>query len=468
MALVPCPPSGDTDGVGNPVRKYQLTELNSDGEMTFTPDELFYAACENKGICNPEEDFKSKKQRDFIDITGGEFEEELAAQRLSSYDLLRAQKMALVLRERENLLSGSKKQKIDIPSLRPCLSLYSKQTNLEQMVKEREQLFNKRTLQRQRVKGFIEKRNQEEASRKEAAYKEVKLRHLLSAVQRMEIDKVNETLIVDRHRKHETDRVIRNKIQEQWKQNSEQYQSAIENKLKLYDMALVDIETNKSQWLREKIRKRRTREASAQQSRLTSDKERIKTLDVKSQRFTEVADRKTALDTEKIKLLRYRRELQEAYSRQVSSRGTYLDNSRAEEIISFYTAKEAKANVTLAQGSQNAAWKVASTIAKNTQRRRQASQLRCAISAVDSTYQREKYESRSHKMSAASRSRDRSLRLRSESLRLAESRRLEMSKRATREQLLQRQQLLDGIDEKNIKSEQRVAAIKSFQQPHSR
>eukprot|EP01064_Diplonema_japonicum_P016389 TRINITY_DN24411_c0_g1_i1.p1 TRINITY_DN24411_c0_g1~~TRINITY_DN24411_c0_g1_i1.p1 ORF type:complete len:515 (+),score=129.32 TRINITY_DN24411_c0_g1_i1:46-1590(+) len=469
VAFTPSPPIGNKKGRFRPVEQIDEGFGKVEGDKAvFEPDELFYIACRTKGVLEPYEEFRCKPLEEFIE-QDTVLARELAVQRMANYDMIRARKMAIVLKERERLIhsemsphktsSSSTRRPATVPSLKPpSIKVSADQTDLFERVKCRAREAQQRAVHSKRIKEFLTHRKHEEGKRQEAAYKEVKIRHLLSTVQRREIEKLNEKILAQRSIQMEADRKSRNVIKTQWEKTSNALNQTQEKKAESFESSKTSMEQSRAQWIRERALKRETKLARAKHVKQAAENERMAALDAKLEFRKEISKRKGALDCQRADSLKYRRVLQEAYSAQVLSKGKQLEEVRANEIADCHMKKCEKA-IVMQQGGNVAKWKTEAKTAANCTRRGKVQRFRAQRDAMEVERLQKKVQDKQRQIEKAGGNRERLLTLRAENLKLTSERKKAMASRLYNEQEILQNKMFTSVNHKHELSARRLQQL---------
>ena len=455
---------------GSPAEEYGVV---SEGQAVFEPDEYFLAACRAKGVLDPETEFAGQTVEDFMKTTVGSADEEvarvIAERKLAMHDKLRARKMALVLREREQILerleAAQAATQQDAAAADPTVA-----AALAGM-KSRAYFRRTRAAYADRARRVQSLRAAEERRRQEAAYNEVKVRTLVSAVQKRELEKMNEAVLAERHKRFERARTVRETMKTAWHEAAKERSVSLERRYSETAGKADEVIGRLGEQLRARacIRDQRIQHAAA--SRQHADAQREEALSVRERHRGEVFARKHAMDAEKGRSLKYRRTLQEAYTKQVLSTSGKLRELHASEVrivppsCSFflpivcyrahthlcnytpcrtqkmekYREKDGKSSVMRLAGSQDATWRVDALAATNELRRAKVAKHRALLDEERTRHAAEGAEARSASLGVAEKTRQQQQTLRTEMLRIEQEKKREMAQRLHNE--LEQQQL---------------------------
>eukprot|EP01063_Lacrimia_lanifica_P019030 TRINITY_DN2601_c0_g1_i1.p1 TRINITY_DN2601_c0_g1~~TRINITY_DN2601_c0_g1_i1.p1 ORF type:complete len:542 (+),score=144.37 TRINITY_DN2601_c0_g1_i1:17-1642(+) len=490
VALVPCPPGAAAGPSGAPSRGAGRGTASSSpsgeygrmvgGCAVFNPDDAFFAACKNKGITDPVDVFRQKTLADFTDADGKALAEALAERRLESYDLLRARMMAIVLTERERLLSqgaspgtstpqttlrtpappggcGSGQRPHTVASLRPPRGLRNpEQMDVLAAMSTRLERSKKRAEYDQRTQAFIKHRAEEELLRQEAAHKELKIRHILSDLQRREIAKVNERILAGRQRRADTAREVRQRIRHTWEEHSTTRLHEISEKAEANETHLERIQGDRSQWLAERSKQRAAKIARAKALRASVDEERQAKLCAKVDKREQACVRKERLDKERVQGLHERRTLEDAYRQQVVGISENLRQIKEHTVLSQFEKKTARSDCLLRGATYDAFGRPDGHSEASVMKRHKIVMQKERLARAAQEQMEERLASREVSMAAAEENRHAQNTMKAEVIKLSCERKQAMAQRTQREQMEHQRQLQEAIQAKHAKSAQRM------------
>ena len=371
---VPSPPARPPEGLDEDVMTPETSPLHEYGRLdldnaVFEPDDFFMAAAQNKGIVDVEREFAPKVLSDFfhgLAKTSADLASQIAAKRLASYEFSRSRKMALVLRERERLIRielssrqdqhthhtppsqhsrsssrGNKYLEKGVASLRPpALAVPASQTDSLELWREKLRFTQTQEAKNTRAKFFREKRTHDEGARQEAAYNEMRIRHLVTSVQQRELERLNEGVAVERHKRYEHARRVRQAMRAEWQAASQAKSNTLEGKQTNVEAHLQHLVSARRSETTHRAALREQRIKNAELVRRYTDEQRDRALEEKSDKRNEVGKRKMDLEAGRMLALRHKRELQEAYSKQVVATSAKMSELKASEVCTFFLSVE--------------------------------------------------------------------------------------------------------------------------------
>ncbi|KAJ9472210.1 hypothetical protein DIPPA_29036 [Diplonema papillatum] len=460
---------GDGPAVSNPGDGRKEYGAVHEGNAVFEPDDWFLKACHSKGVMFPSEEFRPKTVADFLHSTRPtEADKRVAESRLASYDMVRARKMALVLEERERLIGKAERDRLAARqnpggSSSGNVDVFRRSHCLMETMLARAKASQCRSRHLNSVHQFVDRRKVEEGARQEAAHREVKVRHLLTIVQKREIEKMNERVLAERRRRMEADRKLRDQLRNDWTVSTSEQHKQMEKKITLFEDIHQQVSSAKLRVLKNRAAERDRRLKQAEEARKLADKERVESLERKASERDEIVARKQQRDEEKARAFRFKGELQGAYSNHVAAKNRKIEEYRAHEIVAKQREREQRAEQNRQDNSRYSTDKSEEAAVTNELRRERVLRQRCDLDAEQLKVSCGRVEVKNGRIAAACREKARQQAFKAEALKIEAEGKEELALRCLREQLVQQASAARTIAEKHSRGDERVDSIKRLQ-----
>eukprot|EP01065_Artemidia_motanka_P022341 TRINITY_DN26539_c0_g1_i1.p1 TRINITY_DN26539_c0_g1~~TRINITY_DN26539_c0_g1_i1.p1 ORF type:complete len:683 (+),score=235.76 TRINITY_DN26539_c0_g1_i1:46-2049(+) len=435
----------------------------------FAVDEAYFTACRLKGVLNPAEELR---RRDIAEFEGPDVDAEIARRRCDAAEDIRQRKLLLVLQERQRILrkgsvaqspqsgqgpvSPSARSRSSISSLRRPSLCAPGQTDLIAQV-DRHTAFVERHLESQLLAQRARAERESELDRRrDAAYRNLKMQHVMDELQRKAVERENERLLWERARAAEAALARRQVLRDVQDDRAELLRRQIANKETVSRQALEQQRAEEQVKAHQRKLKHAVRELSAGRVRSqVNDQKRVE-LCRRIRGKDDCTIRKIIGDCEAVSAMEERKDLRDAYTRQVLSRAQSIAGRRIRSIEESLASRlgNAERNSEQRRDTERLRGEEAALLLE--QRCQAVRERRQLEEEARLSHIGERAQQKEKQLGSAAEAKRRRDMLHGEELRLAAEKRRAMVKRQITEQELRVQEHKKAIEDRHARSEQRL------------